>query len=359
MLRTFILIFILITLVQPVLADLVVESRTVQSDTFINITLTEAPNGLSGYNITVSVENSSIAEIESVEFPDWATLHDNSTLPSSTVWIKAVDLNECIQQNATDITLATLKIKVKGTGITHINVTSVRMDDDNGYPMYPRIFNGTIEVQQTTQTSTSSGSSVATPAGAWVTSGGGGGGGGGGSSISTTSDENIGSEEIKITAPTEVKANSYFTLYIEVPYNATIRIKLPEGWTATKTEITVNNSNVSTFIGVPRDAEGNYTITIEVISGDRVKIRNVTIKVIKVSSISMPFFYTHTTSKSTPTSKITPELKPTEEPTPTPTTISFTSKVLSKVFEVIITYIQLLIKTLLRILTPFTKIIYV
>jgi hypothetical protein len=35
------------------------------------MTLTEAPNGLSGYNITVSLTDASIAEIISIEFQKW------------------------------------------------------------------------------------------------------------------------------------------------------------------------------------------------------------------------------------------------------------------------------------------------
>ena len=34
-----------------------------------------AANGLSGYNITFSVDNSSVARIDGVTFPAWVTLH--------------------------------------------------------------------------------------------------------------------------------------------------------------------------------------------------------------------------------------------------------------------------------------------
>ncbi|GEM_PF-2515070 len=101
----------------------------------ITLKLNKAPNGLSGYNITVSVENSSIAEIESVEFPDWATLHDNSTLPSSTVWIKAVDLNDSVRPNAKNVEVVTVKIRGKAAGRTKITITTYRIDDDNGNPI--------------------------------------------------------------------------------------------------------------------------------------------------------------------------------------------------------------------------------
>ena len=111
-----------------------------------NITAGVFPNGLSGYNLTVSIANSSIAEIESIEFPSWATLHTNSSLPSSSVWIKAVDLNKKIEENATNVTLATVKLKSKQEGTTSINISITKIDDDDGYPIGVTIKNATLQV---------------------------------------------------------------------------------------------------------------------------------------------------------------------------------------------------------------------
>ena len=111
-----------------------------------NITLSKAPNGLSGYNITISLGNSSIAEIESIEFPEWATLHANSSLPSSLIWIKAVDLNKKIEGNATNVTLATIYLKSKQEGTIFMNISMTKMDDDNGYPIDIITKNATLNV---------------------------------------------------------------------------------------------------------------------------------------------------------------------------------------------------------------------
>ena len=110
----------------------------------INITLTEAPNGLSGYNITLSLSNPSVAEIIAVEFPSWALLTDNSTLPADTVWIKAVDLEEQVESGATDVLLATLTIRCDGYGNSILSASVEQMDDDNGDPITPSIDNGSI-----------------------------------------------------------------------------------------------------------------------------------------------------------------------------------------------------------------------
>jgi hypothetical protein len=107
------------------------------STTGINITLNEVQNGLSGYNLTISLSNTSIAEIISVSFPEWAALHDNSTLPGDSVWIKAADLNDQIKSGTTNISLATLTIRGDSPGDTSIIAMVTKMDDDNGNPINP------------------------------------------------------------------------------------------------------------------------------------------------------------------------------------------------------------------------------
>jgi len=112
----------------------------------INLTLDSAPNGLSGYNISLSLSNATIAEIMSVSFPDWATLYDNSSLPADSVWIKAADLNDKVTSGDRNITLVTLTIRGDKGGTSDITITVTKMDDDNGYPINPNTVPGAIEV---------------------------------------------------------------------------------------------------------------------------------------------------------------------------------------------------------------------
>jgi len=110
------------------------------------LTLNEAQNGLSGYNITVSLSNPSVAEIVSISFPSWATLHTNSTLPADSVWIKAADLMDQVGVGATNINLATLTIRGDNPGTSDIFATVTKMDDDSGYPVNPSTALGHLEV---------------------------------------------------------------------------------------------------------------------------------------------------------------------------------------------------------------------
>jgi len=95
-----------------------------------DIVLDTAPEGFSGFNITIEIENSAVVEITVVSFPAWASPKSNSTVPSASVWCKATNLaNHAGTQN---IILCTVIIRAKGTGTTNINLVSVKIDDTVG-----------------------------------------------------------------------------------------------------------------------------------------------------------------------------------------------------------------------------------
>ena len=131
---------------EPIISIDAIEIHDIGVTAIANITISSLPNGLSGYNLTISMDNSSIAEIESIEFPEWATLHANSSLPSSVVWIKAVDLNKNVGAGTTNVVLATVTIKSKREGSSSINISVRKIDDDEGYPIDIVIENASLVV---------------------------------------------------------------------------------------------------------------------------------------------------------------------------------------------------------------------
>ena len=131
---------------QPTIFVENVQIMGIGNEVTTNITLDDAPNGLSGYNITISLSNSSVANITSINFPSWATLHSNSTLPSSSVWIKAVDLNKQVEPGDTNVILATISLKSKNIGNSFINISATKIDDDEGYSINVTIQNATLKV---------------------------------------------------------------------------------------------------------------------------------------------------------------------------------------------------------------------
>ena len=89
----------------------------------VPIVLASAPNGISGYNISVVLADPSVGEITAVTFPEWAGLKSGSAVPAGRISLQAVDISMQVPVGATNVTLATLTVKGKGAGSTAITVT--------------------------------------------------------------------------------------------------------------------------------------------------------------------------------------------------------------------------------------------
>jgi hypothetical protein len=96
---------------------------TVGETTSVPIVLDSAAGGISGYRITVSLSNPSVATITAAEFPDWAALKSATTLPSGQVVLQAVDLSGQVPVGGTGVLLATLTVKGTATGSTSVVIT--------------------------------------------------------------------------------------------------------------------------------------------------------------------------------------------------------------------------------------------
>ena len=119
----------------------------IDSTTTVDLNSTARQTVYQDSNLTTSLSDPSIAEILSVRFPAWATLHDNSTLPADAVWLKAADLMDSVGRGDTNISLGTLTIRGDAGGVCDIMVTVTAMDDDDGDPINPGTVSGTITVR--------------------------------------------------------------------------------------------------------------------------------------------------------------------------------------------------------------------
>jgi PKD repeat protein len=134
------------------------------------VTLSSAPNGLSGYEVEVTFVSQlefppitvpepfkkaleklkpspgeDVVDVVKVEFPEWASLSDSS-IKDDRVWLKAVDLQDKVQAGAKDVLLAKILMKGKAGGIARVEVNVIRMDDDKGMPMSPVTASGFVIV---------------------------------------------------------------------------------------------------------------------------------------------------------------------------------------------------------------------
>jgi len=112
----------------------------------VQIVMDEVPDGLSGFNITVSISDSEIAEITAVSFPDWGMLPRNSTVPSGSIWIKAADLGSQVGPGDTNVLLGTITLTGKKEGTSDLNIPRTMINDDTGSLITPLVNTGTVRV---------------------------------------------------------------------------------------------------------------------------------------------------------------------------------------------------------------------
>jgi len=96
------------------------------------VLLTSAPEGLAGFNLSVTLAEPAVGEIVSKTLPGWASMNRSSTLPADTVWIEAVDLGKSVQAGATNILLCEVTIRGDQPGISAIQVQPIQIDADGG-----------------------------------------------------------------------------------------------------------------------------------------------------------------------------------------------------------------------------------
>jgi PKD repeat protein len=104
------------------------------STTAGRLIMQDAPNGISGYNVSVFFDSPNAADFVVLSPPTWAVANftQSSTIPGQSFWLKVVDINDVITPGTTDIELARFNM----TGITpmntYLNVTATQMDTDTG-----------------------------------------------------------------------------------------------------------------------------------------------------------------------------------------------------------------------------------
>ncbi|AAM07636.1 cell surface protein [Methanosarcina acetivorans C2A] len=114
--------------------------------TEINLVASNFPEGFSGYNLTIAIDDPAVAEIVDIEYPTWALITENSSLPWTSIYLKAVDGEDTVKEGGTDVVLATLTVSGKEKGSANLSIGVDRLDDDSGETIEPEFLTGKIEV---------------------------------------------------------------------------------------------------------------------------------------------------------------------------------------------------------------------
>ncbi|WP_062397924.1 hypothetical protein [Methanogenium cariaci] len=106
---------------------------TAGSTDILMINLTGDGDGLSGYNLGLSMTTPGIVEVASVAYPPWAGMVSNGTIPAENTWIQAVDLQMQVESGGDfPVLLTTITLRAIADGETVLTVSPVIVDDDRG-----------------------------------------------------------------------------------------------------------------------------------------------------------------------------------------------------------------------------------
>jgi len=115
----------------------------------VPIILNDAPTGLSGYDMVLTLSNGSVASIADIEFPGLGLTHYD-LISSTEARIRAADTQRLIEGGVVNATLATLHVNGLKAGTTDITLQAMRLDDDGGSPIAPQALASTLKIEAIT-----------------------------------------------------------------------------------------------------------------------------------------------------------------------------------------------------------------
>ena len=112
------------------------------------VALTDAPEGLAGFELTLELASTDVATVADAGYPDHfgMTTEPRVGADERTITVEAVDLDDEITDGATDVTLARIDVVGVGAGETELRVADLQVDADGGDAVEPSLEAGTITV---------------------------------------------------------------------------------------------------------------------------------------------------------------------------------------------------------------------
>lgn len=112
------------------------------------ITLDSAPNGISGFEMTITLSDPAVAKIDGVVIPPEFGLTHVELISTSQVKVMGADLSQALQGNLSGVALATLNLTTTKQGSSAIMISLTRLDDDSGYPIGAQTADGSLMVKK-------------------------------------------------------------------------------------------------------------------------------------------------------------------------------------------------------------------
>ena len=110
------------------------------------LVLSNVPEGLSGANISITLENPATGTITAITPPSWAGLNRTSVIPAASAWVESVDIGQSIQPGATNVPMGTFTVQGDTPGESGITLVVLELDAENGAVLTSEVVNGRITV---------------------------------------------------------------------------------------------------------------------------------------------------------------------------------------------------------------------
>jgi PKD repeat protein len=138
------------------------------STTPVKVVLSDAPQGLAGYKLTVKYP-SSIATVSSVSFPSWGSSLNMKTPVTGGYLVSAVDLNKQVQSGSNNIELGTITVEGVSAGSATFTIADIQMNDDNDAVITPTTGSLDVTVEGSAASTTATTATTTTSATATTT----------------------------------------------------------------------------------------------------------------------------------------------------------------------------------------------
>jgi PKD repeat protein len=111
------------------------------------VRVSSLPEGLAGYDLQVTLDTPSIAEIVGVQYPGWGSMNNTTPLPpADSLRLSGVDVGRQVEPGAGSTLLATITIRADSPGTSGITISAVNMDADGGEMITPMVTSGEIVI---------------------------------------------------------------------------------------------------------------------------------------------------------------------------------------------------------------------
>lgn len=112
------------------------------------VALTDVPDGLAGFEITLALDSEDVATVTGAGYPDHFGMTTDPARGSEgrTITVEAVDLADEITAGASNVTLARVDVTGVDAGETDLRVVDLQADADGGRPIEPSLEAGTLTV---------------------------------------------------------------------------------------------------------------------------------------------------------------------------------------------------------------------